>query len=58
MLLAPFYSAWLDANSKRYAAYNQRLWRMTRADLGPAMRYEGLKWWVRCVAWWERRRPW
>lgn len=58
VLLAPFYSAWLDANAKRYRAYNERLWRMTRADLGPAIRYEGMRRWVRCVGWWERIKPW
>lgn len=54
-VLAPFYAAWLSTNSQRHKAYNDRLWAMTREDLGPAMRYSLLRWWVGVVRWWEAK---
>ncbi|CAO1635954.1 unnamed protein product [Parajaminaea phylloscopi] len=60
-LLAPFYAAWLSANSARHRAYNRQLWQMTREDLGPALRYAALKRYVKLVRWynvniWPRQR--
>lgn len=52
-LLAPFYAAWLSANSARHEAYNRQLWQMTREDLGPALRYATLKRYVSIVRWWN-----
>lgn len=50
---APFYSAWLRANSARHRAYNAALWSRTFADLMPAARYEVLRWWTGVARRWE-----
>ncbi|KDN36417.1 hypothetical protein K437DRAFT_260121 [Tilletiaria anomala UBC 951] len=47
--LAPFYTAWLSANSSRHKAYNRALVKGLFQGLGPAMRYESLRWWASAV---------
>lgn len=47
--LAPFYTAWLSANSNRHKAYNRSLVSQLFRDLGPAWRYESLKAWAKVV---------
>ncbi len=47
--LAPFYTAWLTANASRHKAYNRALVGGLFRDLGPAFRYERLRWWAGLV---------
>lgn len=56
-LLAPFYAAWLSANSARHKAYNKRLWAMTKENLGPALRYAVLRKYVVLVRWLQESGP-
>lgn len=52
--LAPFYGAWLSANSSRHQAYNRALIGGLFQNLGPAYRYETLRCWAGFVRRFER----